>query len=156
MEPTISFIVAALAMGIAAGLKDTASEAVSDIYKALKKLIQDRYQISLTNLEENPSSTLQKSAVEESLHQKNVENDEEVLEKAKKLFEVVQAEAPQTAARVGVDLDNVRAAKIHIERILSSDIGVKVKNTEVEGELRIKDVTVHPESSKPDPNLPTQ
>ncbi|MDU9048217.1 MAG: hypothetical protein Q3M30_05175 [Candidatus Electrothrix sp. Rat3] len=44
MEPVITTIAAAVALGAAAGLKDTASKAVVDAYAGLKKLIQDRYQ----------------------------------------------------------------------------------------------------------------
>ena len=44
MEPVITTIAAAVALGAAAGLKDTASKAVIDAYAGLKKLIQDRYQ----------------------------------------------------------------------------------------------------------------
>ncbi|MCI5159187.1 MAG: hypothetical protein D3906_12305 [Candidatus Electrothrix sp. AUS1_2] len=43
MEPVITTIAAAVALGAAAGLKDTASKAVTDAYTGLKKLIQDRY-----------------------------------------------------------------------------------------------------------------
>ncbi|WP_339133771.1 MAG: hypothetical protein WGN25_13660 [Candidatus Electrothrix sp. GW3-4] len=43
MEPVITSIAAAVALGAAAGLKDTASKAVTDAYAGLKKLIQDRY-----------------------------------------------------------------------------------------------------------------
>ena len=44
MESVITTIAAAVALGAAAGLKDTASTAVTDTYAGLKKLIQDRYQ----------------------------------------------------------------------------------------------------------------
>ncbi len=43
MEPVITTIAAAVALGASAGLKDTASKAVIDAYAGLKKLIQDRY-----------------------------------------------------------------------------------------------------------------
>ncbi|RWX52249.1 hypothetical protein VU01_10254 [Candidatus Electrothrix marina] len=43
MEPVITTIAAAVALGAAAGIKDTASKAVTDAYAGLKKLIQDRY-----------------------------------------------------------------------------------------------------------------
>ena len=43
MEPVITTIAAAVALGAAAGIKDTASKAVVDAYAGLKKLIQDRY-----------------------------------------------------------------------------------------------------------------
>ncbi|CAK8721258.1 hypothetical protein GMJAKD_10460 [Candidatus Electrothrix aarhusensis] len=43
MEPVITTIAAAVALGAAAGLKDTASKAVVDAYAGLKTLIQDRY-----------------------------------------------------------------------------------------------------------------
>ena len=43
MEPVITTIAAAVALGAAAGIKDTASKAVKDAYAGLKTLIQDRY-----------------------------------------------------------------------------------------------------------------
>ncbi|MCI5126775.1 MAG: hypothetical protein D3925_20415 [Candidatus Electrothrix sp. AR5] len=43
MEPVITTIAAAVALGAAAALKDTASKAVVDAYAGLKTLIQDRY-----------------------------------------------------------------------------------------------------------------
>lgn len=43
VEPVITTITAAVTLGAAAGLKDTASKAVTDAYTGLKKLIQNRY-----------------------------------------------------------------------------------------------------------------
>ena len=43
MEPVITTIAAAVALGAAESLKDVAAAAVKDSYSALKKLLQDRY-----------------------------------------------------------------------------------------------------------------
>jgi hypothetical protein len=63
MDP-VSFIVAALAAGAAAGLKDTAAAAVKDAYAGVKGWIQTRYgRVDLGALEQKPGSEVKRAAL---------------------------------------------------------------------------------------------
>ena len=63
MDP-VSLIVAALAAGASAGLKDTVAGAVKDAYAAVKRLLSQRYsRVNTSALEDNPKSQIQQAAV---------------------------------------------------------------------------------------------
>ena len=100
----LTSLVTALAAGAAAALKRTAEQAVKDSYTALKGLIQRKYaQVSLDQLEANPSSKNRRGVVEEDLVAAGTDQDTEVLQQAQTLLETIQHQAPETAAAIGVD-----------------------------------------------------
>ncbi|MCI5123421.1 MAG: hypothetical protein D3925_02825 [Candidatus Electrothrix sp. AR5] len=74
MEPVITTIAAAVALGAAAALKDTASKAVVDAYDGLKKLIQDRYQhdkgvtFAAEHVSEKPEEETRRQMLEDFLN----------------------------------------------------------------------------------------
>ena len=101
MDPLTS-LVTALAAGAAAALQSTVEQVVKDSYAALKGLIQRKYtQVSLDQLETNPSSNSRRVVVEEDLKAAGAETDAEVLHKAQELLEAIQRQAPEAAA-IGV------------------------------------------------------
>jgi hypothetical protein len=104
MEP-ITAIVTALALGVAAGLKPAAEQAIKDSYAALKALITRKYaQVPLDQLEANPNSKNRRGVVEEDLAAAQANHDPEVLQHAQALLKAIQRQEPHTAAAIGVDL----------------------------------------------------
>ena len=80
MEPITTSIVTALVAGAVAGLKPTVSQVIKDGYEGLKALIKRKYsQVSIDQLEAEPTSTARRAVVEEDLQKTNAEKDPEVL-----------------------------------------------------------------------------
>ena len=90
----LTSLVTALAAGAAAALKPTVEQAVKDSYTALKGLIQRKYaQVSLDQLEANPSSKSRRGVVEEDLAAAGTDKDTEVLQQAQTLLDPLQRHA---------------------------------------------------------------
>ena len=142
MEP-ITFIVTALTLGIAAGLKPTAEQAIKDAYIGLKILIESRYKVNLNNLENKPNSKAQIAAVEENLIDAGAEKDKELLDKAKELFDFAKQYVPDMARARGIDLDNIEAEYVKARRIIArgSAQAIKMKDVKVKGGIEIEDIT---------------
>lgn len=140
MEP-VTAIVTALALGAAAGLKDTAERAIKDGYAALKSLVQHKYaKVDLAQLEKAPESTARRAVVTEELEAAGAVRDQEILRQAQKLIDEITAQAPETAAAIGVDLEDIKAASLTIEDVIASGTGAKVKKAEVAGDVTIKGI----------------
>ena len=140
MEP-ITAIVTALALGAAAALKPVAEQAIKDSYAALKALITRKYvQVSLDQLEANPSSKSRRGVVEEDLVAAQADHDPEVLQHAQALLEALQRQEPHTAAAIGVDLKDIEGAALAIRRVTATSTGVKVENAKMAGDITIEDV----------------
>jgi len=142
MDP-VSSIVTALACGAIAGLKPTAEQIVKDSYNGLKQLIQRKYkesQGSLELLEKDPESDLKKAVVEEDLNKTDIRDDVEVLEKAQDLLAVLQRSSPENN-EVAVFLEQVEAASLNINKVISSHTGVHVKKSKFNGDIKISDVS---------------
>jgi hypothetical protein len=140
MEP-ITAIVTALTLGAAAGLQPTAEQAIKDGYAALKALITRKYaQVSLEQLEANPSSKNRKGVVEEDLAAAKADQDPEVLQQAQALLEAMQRQAPHTAAAIGVDLRDIEGAALAIRRVTATGTAVKVEQAKMSDDITIEDV----------------
>jgi len=153
MDP-ITFIVAALAAGAAAGLTATAEEAVKDAYAGLKQWLQDRYaNVELAVLEKDPKSTTRRDLLAEELQAADAGADDELLAKVQELLDVLaqHAAAAQAASAVGVDLANVQAAALKIKSVRASGTGVSIKASTFAGDIEIGDVSAGLRGS-PDPN----
>jgi hypothetical protein len=100
MDP-ISLIIAALAAGAIAGVKDTASQAVNDAYTSLKALLRRRFsgnrqaEAALDQAEQRPESG--QALLAEHLRAADVDGDEELIEAARALLE----QADPAGARAG-------------------------------------------------------
>lgn len=137
----LTSLVTALAAGAAAALKPTAEQAVKDSYTALKGLIQRKYaQVSLDQLEANPSSKNRRGVVEEDLVAAGTDQDTEVLQQAQTLLETIQHQAPETAAAIGVTLTDIAGASLAIRRVIATGAGVKVEGAKLSGDIIIEDV----------------
>jgi hypothetical protein len=139
MEP-VSTIVTALALGAAAALKEVSAQGIKDAYAGLKALIQRKYaQISLTQLESKPDSKARRAVVEEELTTAGAVHDEELFQHVMTMLNAVEQQAPETAAAIGVDLEDVKGAALRIADVIASGTGVRVRKGEL-GDIDIKGV----------------
>ena len=96
MEPVITTIAAAVALGAAAGLKDTASKAVVDAYAGLKKLIQDRYKKNedvtdaVDYLVKKPEAEGRQQELAKALQNTGAESDQELVQAAEAVLAAVK------------------------------------------------------------------
>jgi hypothetical protein len=140
MDPLTS-LVTALAAGAAAALQSTVEQVVKDNYGALKGLIQRKYaRVNLDQLEANPSSKSRRGVVEEDLAAVKADQDAEVLQKAQELLEIIRRQVPETAAAIGVDLQDIEGAALAIRRVTATGAGVKVERAKLSGDITIEDV----------------
>jgi hypothetical protein len=125
MDP-ITIIVTALAAGAAAGLKPTAEQAIKDAYAGAKALIQRKYgNLSMEALEQKPDSEAKRASIAEDLTEAGAGDDNELLDQAKALLDVVKAHDRAAAAKLNINLEEVEAAYF------------KLKNTAAEGDVNI-------------------
>jgi len=137
----INIIVSALASGAAAGLKPTAEKIVKEAYSGLKGMIQRKYNnVDLRAVENKPESKSKRESVAEDLVDAGATGDQELLDLAKILIEAVAKHDKDTAAAIGVDLEEVKAAYLRIKKVSSTGAGVKVKKGEFEGGIDIGEV----------------
>ena len=138
----ISIIVSALASGAAAGLKPTAEKIVKEAYAGLKGMIQRKYNdVDLTPIENKPESKSKRESMAEDLADAGASGDKELLDLAKILIDAVAKHDKATAAAIGVDLEEVKAAYLNIKKVTSTGAGVKVKKGEFEGGIDIGEVS---------------
>jgi len=86
----ITIITSALILGIAAGIKPTAEQAIKDAYGAFKSYLSERYNVALNGLEDEPTSTAQQIAVQEILQKKGAIDDPKVVQMSEALLEAVR------------------------------------------------------------------
>jgi hypothetical protein len=116
MEP-LTAIVTALALGAAAGLKETAEQIFKDSYAALKALVKRKFpqaSPSLDQLEQAPDSKARRAVVEEDLAKLGAASDTEVLQQAKALLDLIEQHAPAMASVIGVDLEEIKGGALRI------------------------------------------
>lgn len=142
MEPVITTIAAALALGAAAGLKDTASKAVTDAYAGLKKLIQDRYKKNedvtdaLDYLIKKPEAGPRRQMLEQALKDAGADKDQELAQEAEQLLAAVEEHSPEAAAGIGMDIGTLKAARLDVSNVLAvagGGTGVKIEEAEIDG-----------------------
>ena len=140
MDP-ISLIVAAVAAGAAAGLKDTAAAAVKDAYAALKGLLSDRG-VDVDAVERKPDSQPKRESLAEDLQDGEAGTDAAVLKAAQLLIDEVKASDAAAARAVGVDLDDVSAAFVRIADVKARGdaVGVDLDNVTTTGGIDISGV----------------
>lgn len=135
-------ITAALATGAAAGLTDVAAQAVKDAYARLKEALGARFPqvgVHVQALEAQPDSQVKQSSLAEELVESGARRDAELVQLAQVLLEAVEREAPEAAVRVGVDLEKIRTGgSVEIEDSQGDDVGVRGRDWDVEGDIRIR------------------
>lgn len=140
MDP-ITLIVSAVAVGAAAGAKDTAAVAVSDVYAALKALITRRYcGVDVTPVEKKPESEAKRDSLHEDLTEAGAGADEELLVAARRVVDEVRAHDGVVGPIPGIDLERVQAEFLRIRRVESDGTGVRVRDGTFRGGIEIDDV----------------
>ncbi len=135
-------ITAALATGPAAGLTDVAARAVEQAYLRLTAALSARFPevgIHVHALEARPDSPAKQSSLSEELAEVGAQHDAELLQLARALLDAIHRDAPEAALRAGVDLERVRSGgSLDIEDARGSDVGVRGRDVEVQGDIRIR------------------
>jgi hypothetical protein len=141
MDP-VSVVVTALVAGAAAGLKPAAEQAVKDAYAGLKALIQRKWQqVSVGQLEANPTSEARQAVVKEDLAQANAADDRDLLTAADKVLDAVAQHAPEVARSIGVRLEDIKSGgSLRIRDVVAGDAGVDVRKADVHGDIDISGV----------------
>jgi hypothetical protein len=135
-------ITAALAAGAAAGLSGVATQVVKDAYARLKAAVAGRFprlDLHVHALEARPDSRRKKSSLAKELVAAGAHGDPELLDLARALLRTIEREAPEAAARAGVDLRKVLATgSVDIEDAHGDDVGVRIHDARVGGDIRIR------------------
>jgi hypothetical protein len=140
MEP-VSVIVQALVAGAATGLQPTVSKVITDAYGALKSLVSEKFDVSVSSLERKPTDKARQDIVKEDITASDAAEDVEVLELSQRLLQALHTHHPEVEGIVGVNLkDLVTQASVAIRRVTSSGGGVSLSHAQIGGELVIEDI----------------
>ncbi|WP_157171169.1 hypothetical protein [Nocardia araoensis] len=150
----MTMVAAAVAAGAAAGLTDTAKQAVADAYRAVKGLIGGRYRtVDVAVVEQQPSAQT-RAVLAGQLQRAGAGDDAELLSAARELLVLVHQHAPEATEAVGVRLRAVRAGELEISDVTTTGSGVIVESTTVQGTFKISGITAgsaeppHPPSAR--------
>lgn len=146
MELFLAALVDALAAGAIAAATDTATKLVKDAYAGIRQYIKDKYaEVRLDGLEQEPKSKGQRLVVQEKLEEIGAQDDPDLPKLVAKLVEALSSQAPEAAAMVGVDLQQIHAAvDVQIKRIGE---GTTIKDVEARGgSVVIEDVGRSPKN----------
>jgi hypothetical protein len=138
----ISLIVAAVAAGAAAGLKDSAADAVKQAYAGLKRLLSERHGVDVVAVERKPDSEAKQASLKEDLSDAGAADDVELRDAARRLIEAVAEHDPAAARAVGVDLEDVSAAFIRIGDVdvQGAATGLRGRRVNVAGGIQVGDI----------------
>ncbi|MFD7161164.1 hypothetical protein ACFV9C_41725 [Kribbella sp. NPDC059898] len=139
MDPVTAVVVSAIVAGAAAGVKDSAAQAVKEAYAGLKTLIAGRYRdVDVAVLERRPDSVAKMESLAEDLEEAGAAGDTELAAAAAVVLEAVQLHHPQ--AVVGVDVKSLVAATLEISDIKSTADGVRLADSRIAGDAKITGV----------------
>ncbi len=151
MDP-ITLVVTAVALGASAGLQEAAASAVKDSYAALKRVLALR-RVDVSGVERRPESTTQREALRENLADAGVtEEDQELIEAARRVADAVAAHDAGASAALGVDLKRVQAEFLRIRSIQAEGTGLRVEEGTFSGGIDIGDVRAGRTGTDPDPS----
>ena len=144
MEP-ITFIVTALAAGAAAGLTASAENAIKEAYAGIKALIQRKFGgVDLAVLESKPESATRRGVVAEELTEAGAAQDQELLQAAERLMQLIQQRAPQVSQVIGIDLSKIKGGALRLNNVSASGdgnvTGVRVNDADIQGDIEISGV----------------
>lgn len=140
VDPVTAAVVAAISVGAAAGVTDTAAQVIKDAYAQLTSLLSRRYSgINVSGLERRPDSEAKRASLAEDLAEAGANHDAELGEAAAAVLKAVHDHAPQAAT--GVDVDGLRAQALNIADVASAGDGARVRNSDIEGAVEIRGVS---------------
>lgn len=139
MEPIITLIVSAIALGAAAGTQKTVEKAIEDAYEGLKRLLIDHYKShndlidAMWFLDKKPQDENRQLALAGELQTTNIANDSEVIDQAKKLYRVVEAYDQNLPQAIGMDIGKLKAAALEVENVQAgkSGTGVRIQEADI-------------------------
>ena len=105
MEPVSTAIIAAIAAGLVAGVKDTGKKAVADAYNGLKALITRKFggdsklAEAVVKLEEDPKSPGRAQTVGKKVREVGADQDQEIVDAANLLLDKLK-ELPSGEAHI--------------------------------------------------------
>lgn len=138
MDPVTAAVVAAIAAGAVAGVKDTAAQAVKDAYAGLKSLISRKYKgVDVSGVERKPDSDSKKASLAEDLQDAGAAGDAELAAAAVVVLEALQQHAPHV---IGVDIRDHIAEALKITDIDSTGNGVRVSGGTITGPTEISGI----------------
>ncbi|MFQ6395713.1 hypothetical protein ACLMAJ_19885 [Nocardia sp. KC 131] len=138
LEAVPAIVAEAVAVGAAAGLSDTAEQAIADAYQQFKAVVTGRYTgVDVAAVEQRPSSQHRRQELAEDLTAAGAERDTELLAAARALLAVVRAHEAQAGAAAGVDLERVEATALRIAEVSSTGTGVRVVDGSFAGDIEI-------------------
>lgn len=151
MEP-VTLVVAAIAAGAAAALKDTASQAVRDAYAAVKAVLHKRYTgVDVRPVEQKPASLPKRESLEEDLAAAGAQTDTELARLAQRLLDEIERHDPAAGRSVGVDISGLKAAALRIHDVQGGDTGVALKDAEIAGAVEISSIVGGRQAAPPNP-----
>ena len=141
----IQIIVAALVAGAAAGIGDTAGQAVKDAYGAIKQWLKEKYpDVRVARIEVNPSDMSRQEGLRQDLEDAGAKADAALFEHAKVLLLAIDKDA---AARtlvernVTINLSDVTAAAVRLNRLTAADsVNVEIHKTSSAGDIEISEL----------------
>jgi len=129
MEP-ITLIVSALGAGATVALKETASQAVKDIYAGLKALIQKRFagkpeaEMVLAQHEKKPK--VWETPLKDALVETGADKDEAIVQAAEKLLKLIQPQQIGTG-KYNVQIGEAQGVVIGDQAQVEQHFGEKPK-----------------------------
>ncbi|WP_280493233.1 hypothetical protein [Nocardia asiatica] len=140
-DPVTVTVAAALAIGAAAGRTDTGNVALTDAYQALKRQVAKRYRgVDLKIVENRPESESRRAVLAEELADHGAGEDDELRSAAILLIEIARQSSDKLSAALGVDLEQVIAAGLHIDHIESVGTGVRISDGRFSGDIQIHNI----------------
>jgi hypothetical protein len=154
MDPITTTIVTAFVIGASQGARKVGDQAVSDAYSALKNIVTSSYHQaaellrSIAGLETKPDSPGRRGTLAEELAAAGALNDGKLLAAAESV--VAAAENATSTQTIGIDWQDVRAARLKVGQIRSraGAVGFRAARMEVTGELEITGIDVAGEPGK--------
>lgn len=140
MEPIITTIASAIAVGAAAGFKPTVEQAIKDAYAGLKRLITDRYQDkadvvdAVEYVAKKPDAPTRREELQRALTEAGAAEDTQLLTAAKAVHTAVEQHAPDLPQGIGLDIGLLKTALLEIDRVQATAGGIGVKMGTVEAD----------------------
>jgi tetratricopeptide (TPR) repeat protein len=89
----------------------------------------------LAQLEAHPSSKHCRGVVEEEIAAAGADQDAAVLQQAEAVLEAIRSRAPEAAAAIGVDLQDIEGAALAIRRVTATGTGVSVEGAKMSSDI---------------------
>lgn len=143
MDPVTITLLSAFVAGAAKGAAQVGEKSVNDAYSVLRQLAIATYGAasglvkSIVSLEEKPESNGRRETVAEELQAAGAIDDDRLVAAAEAVLS--EAEAGSESLAIGVDWQDVKAARLKIGEIRAraGSIGFRAARMEISGEVEI-------------------